>query len=96
MKKMNALKKSLLLLAPVAMFTACGTSDREKIENREESKVGHIYNRDIQGPDVENHANQFYISRIDTKDTTMVPMQNAVTPESMEAKAEVDSTNAAN
>lgn len=85
-----------LLFAAVASvcLTAChNPSDREKMEMREEKKVGQVYNRDVQGPDVENHKNQFYISRMDTKDTTTVQevtMSTATAATDTTATAEVN------
>ncbi|WP_297332880.1 hypothetical protein [Flavobacterium sp.] len=56
----------LLYIALPIMFLSCNEqSEREKMEEREEAKVGEVYNRKVQGIHIENRDNQFYVSRKD-------------------------------
>lgn len=58
-----------LIMVPALCLTGCHEkNEHKKIENRAEAKVGKIYNHKIQGEDIGNHDNQFFISRLKEKE----------------------------
>lgn len=65
MKKLPAFYTLAITLCTCLLFTSCNEENKyEKNESREKHKVGVVYNDSVQGMDVENHKNQFYISRL--------------------------------
>lgn len=64
---MNIPKIKILpcLIIPLMLLSCNDQSEREKMEEREEAKVGEVYDRKVQGVHIENRDNQFYVSRKD-------------------------------
>lgn len=51
-------------------LTSCGNKPDKSYENKEEAKVGKVYDHEQQGVDIENRDNQFPSSRNDSKEGT--------------------------
>lgn len=68
MRKANL--KFLLLYGFVAFLTLSCNDNKKEAENREEEKVGNVYDSDVQGTQHENRDNQFNTSRNDNIEGT--------------------------
>ncbi|HYD90141.1 MAG TPA: hypothetical protein VEA37_01480 [Flavobacterium sp.] len=70
MKRQNLSFIAIATLTSV-LIASCGTKDeRKEYEEREEAKVGRVYDTAYQGIDHENRDNQFPVSRNDNREGT--------------------------
>ncbi|GGB76248.1 hypothetical protein GCM10007424_15320 [Flavobacterium suaedae] len=66
--KKHTIGISALIISALCLTGCHEKSEHEKMEERAEAKVGKIYNHKIQGEDIGNHDNQFFISRLKEKE----------------------------
>ena len=64
----HAVSAAALIISSLCLTACHEESEHKKIENRAEEKVGKVYNHEIQGAHIENHDNQFFKSRLDSKE----------------------------